>query len=212
MKPLTGKDIRRALRSAGQAYLREHRKLSLLPVMAPGRAPNTYFRCRDENGEVFDVLVRTAKNRRLAFKRAGNAWRSLERAHRVLIVAFEGDEVPGSADLYFLDASIVAKSLDQAYAALSPAKKKAKGTFPVWVSIDEVETGPGAAGSGMINGALDHVTMPLGGRPEGQAALFDGEDRAHEHAAGELLALKRNIARRLGVTIDSVEVIVNVRA
>ncbi len=211
MRPLTPKPTRQLLRTIARGYLEDRRNFKLEAVIAPGRPPDAYFRCQDDDGESFEVAVRTAKNGRLAFRRKGDGWKTIDEADFVLIASFGDDEAAKSVDLYYIDAQTAVAALDEAYAALSPAKKKAKGTFPVWVSIEDVKEGRKAPGSGMINQAIDHITVPLDGTlRRNDTVLEEEEDISENFAAERILNLKDAIARRLGLPPSAVEISVRI--
>jgi hypothetical protein len=209
MRPQTPKPTRQHLRVVAREYLQTVQKLELEPVTRSGRAPDAYFQCRDEDGRIFDVAIRTAKNARLAFKRkASGGWKTVDDADYVLIAAFGDGDPPKFADLYYLDAQHVIGSLDEAYAALSPDKKKVKGTFPVWISLEE-EKGRRAAGSGVVQNAIDHISVPLDAKLQRHDVLL--EDEQVEIPAVEIMELKERIARRLGLSASAVEVSVRIQ-
>jgi hypothetical protein len=206
----TPKPTRQHLRDLARQYLVETQKLTLEPVIASGRSPDAFFRCQDEDGKVFDVAVRTAKRGRLAFRRKGDHWKTVEDADYVLIAAFGSKNAPRMADLYYLESEKVIRALNQAYNALSFSKKKAKGTFPVWISLEEVKSGPKAPGSGVVNEAIDHISIPLNAAFKREDTVIEIET-ASQFPMEEFLTLKEAIARQLQIPVAAVDISIQIR-
>ena len=117
-------------------------------------------------------------------------------------MAWGDEDVPTAVDLHLVEAAAVKTALQEAYSALTPEKKAAKGTFPVWISIHKVDAGRRAAGSGVAAQAVDRLLgVEIDGLGlESKAPVPDSvESPSQEHpASSELLSLKAAIARRLG--------------
>jgi hypothetical protein len=210
MRLSTAKPMRQHLRAIARQYLEETRKLHLQPVITSGRSPDSFFHCRDEDGNDFNVAIRTAKNGRLAFRYRSERWKTIEDTQYVLIAAFGDDDPPKLADLYYVESEKVMRALNEAYKALSPSKRRAKRTFPVWISLEEVKSGHRAAGSGVINEAIDHITVPLDEALRRKDTTIEPE-AASELPMEEFFALKEAIARRLQIPSANVDISIQIR-